>query len=95
MARGFKNKGGGIVFLLPPLLPGMERALATAPATAAYLTHTKLALQQWSQHENLTLIDAGKSEDFGCVATEFVDEHHALPECYAKIFVRFQSNLPK
>jgi len=95
LAHGFKNKGGRIVFLLPPLLPGMERALATAPATAAYLAHTKLVLQQWSQHENLTLIDAGKSEDFGCVATEFVDEHHALPECYTKVFARFQASLPK
>ena len=90
LAHGFSNKDGGIVFLLPPLLPGMERALAAAPATAAYLAHTKLVLQQWSQHENLTLIDAGKSEDFGCVATEFVDEHHALPECYTKVFARFQ-----
>jgi len=95
LAHGFKNKGGRIVFLLPPLLPGMERALATAPATAAYLAHTKLVLQQWSQHEKLTLIDAGKSEDFGCVATEFVDEHHALPECYTKVFARFQASLPK
>lgn len=92
LAHGFKNKGGGIVFLLPPLLPGMERALATAPATAAYLAHTKLVLQQWSQRENLTLLDAGKSEDFGCVATEFVDEHHALPECYTKVFARLQSS---
>lgn len=89
LAHGFRNKGGGVIFLLPPLLPGMERALAAAPATAAYLAHTKLVLQQWSQHENLTLIDAGRAEDSGCVATEFVDEHHALPECYTKVFARF------
>lgn len=95
LAHGFSNKGGGVIFLLPPLLPGMERTLAAAPATAAYLAHTKLVLQQWSQRENLTLVDAGKSEDFGCVATEFVDEHHALPECYAKVFARFQPALIK
>lgn len=94
LAHGFSNRGGKIIFLLPPLLPGMERALATAPATAPYLAHTKLALQQWSQRENLTLLDAGRAEDSGCVATEFVDEHHALPECYVKVFTRFQPNFP-
>lgn len=90
LAHGFSNKGGGVIFLLPPLLPGMEQALATAPATASHLAHTKLVLQRWSQRENLTLLDAGRSEDFGCVATEFVDEHHALPECYAKVFAHFR-----
>lgn len=90
LAHGFRNKGGGIVFLLPPLLPGMERALAASPTTAVYLLHTRQTLEQWAHRENLTMLDAGRTEDYGCVATEFVDEHHALPECYAKVFAHFQ-----
>ena len=34
-------------------------------------------------------LDAGQSERYGCIAAEFVDEHHALPACYARIFARF------
>jgi hypothetical protein len=37
----------------------------------------------------VAIIDAGRSERYGCEATDFVDEHHALPACYARVFARF------
>ncbi len=57
-----------------------------APHTAALLRHTKDALDRWARARNLVIIDAGQAERYGCAVPEFVDEHHALPQCYARIF---------
>ncbi len=89
LARGLKRAGGDVVLFLPPLLPGMERAFLTAAQTAEPLRHTKRVLGAWARDHDLIIIDAGQSERFGCTAEEFVDEHHALPQCYARIFTRF------
>jgi hypothetical protein len=78
-----------VVLFLPPLLPGMERALLAAAHTAAPLRRTRQTLDAWARDHDLIIIDAGQSERYGCVAEEFVDEHHALPQCYARIFTRF------
>ena len=89
LAREMTRAGGGIVLFLPPLLPGMERAFLAAAHTAAPLRRTKEVLGAWARDHDLVIIDAGQSERYGCVAEEFVDEHHALPQCYARIFTRF------
>ena len=89
LARDMKQAGGGLVLFLPPLLPGMERAFLGSPHTAAFVRRTKQMLDAWARAEDLIIIDAGQSERYGCAAHEFVDEHHALPECYARIFPRF------
>ena len=91
LEREMKRAGGGIVLFLPPLLPGMERAFLAAVHTAAPLWRTKQILRAWARDHDLAIIDAGQSERYGCVAEEFVDEHHALPQCYARVFKRFWS----
>ena len=88
-AQRFAAKGGRMIFLLPPLAPGMEKAFAQSPRWGACLGRSKAALAAWAQQNRVTLIDAGESERFGCVPGEFADEHHAYPECHAKLFARF------
>ena len=90
VARAMRERGGALVLLLPPLLPGMDRALQQAPATSAALARTRQVLGQWAVAERVVVVDAGASERFGCTAGEFVDEHHALPACYARVFARLQ-----
>src|SRR6185503_8084721 len=85
----FAAKGGRMIFLLPPLAPGMEKAFAQSPRWGACLGRSKAALAAWAQQNRVTLIDAGESERFGCVPGEFADEHHAYPACYAKLFAPF------
>ncbi|OGA39131.1 MAG: hypothetical protein A3G24_10055 [Betaproteobacteria bacterium RIFCSPLOWO2_12_FULL_62_13] len=89
LARRFAASGGRTVFFLPPLMPELERALLGSAHSGAALARTKDALAAWAQRERLIVLDAGASERFGCTAAEFIDPHHALPECYRKIFSRF------
>ncbi len=89
LARGLRQADGRLLLILPPLLPGMERAFMNSPHTAAPLALTKKTLAEWAKSADVVIIDAGQSERYGCTATEFVDEHHALPACYARIFTRF------
>ena len=89
LAREMKRAGGEAVLFLPPLLPGMERALLAAAHTAAPLKRTRQILEAWARDHDLVILDAGQSERYGCAAEEFVDEHHALPQCYARIFARY------
>lgn len=92
LAAGVQRAGGSVILFLPPLLPGMERAFLDATHTGGPLRHTKQALEAWARERNLIIIDAGQSERYGCLVEEFVDEHHALPQCYARIFGRFWSD---
>jgi hypothetical protein len=89
LARGMRARGGGVILFMPPLLPGLERALLNAPHTGTRLRQTKDALNGWARAQNLVIIDAGQAERYGCRVPEFVDEHHALPPCYARIFSRY------
>jgi hypothetical protein len=89
LARAQRTSGGQIVLIMPPLLPGMERAFAESPQLGPLLGKTKEALAGWARTADVAIIDAGRSERYGCEATDFVDEHHALPACYARVFARF------
>jgi len=82
-------RGGRLVLFAPPLIPGLERALGDSAHAGDSVKHTKAALDEWAKREGLIIIDAGASERFGCTATEFLDEHHAYPACYRKVFRRF------
>jgi hypothetical protein len=73
----------------------MEEALARAPHSGPSLHATKEALEAWSARERIVLLDAGRSERYGCIGTEFIDRHHALPGCYRKIFSRFFASRPQ
>ena len=74
-----------MVFLLPPIIPGMEQAMNEDPANQACLERTKSILSGWSRQHRITIIDAGASERYGCTAGDFLDEHHAYPECHRRV----------
>lgn len=80
---------GRVILFMPPLIPGMERRFLSLPGYSEDLRHTKAVLDDWARRENVVIIDAGESEKYGCTADEFVDQHHALYTCYAKIFAKF------
>jgi len=92
LAHQAEKRGGTAIFLLPPLLGGMEAEFLRHPRWSAYLAKTRQALSDWAIKENLVLLDAGQSEKFGCTADEFTDEHHATQSCYRKIFSAFWQN---
>jgi hypothetical protein len=58
------------------------------------LRRTKDELAGWAAGNRMTLLDAGASERFGCKAVEFIDAHHALSECYRKVFEHFAPLMP-
>ena len=89
LARQAENRGGKMLLILPPLLPGMEDAFLHHPQWSTLLSHSKDVLRTWATRRNIVIIDAGQSERLGCNASEFVDEHHALSTCYDKIFESF------
>ncbi len=86
LARRVEQRGGAVILFMPPLLTGMEQGFVQHPQYGAYLRRTKQALGDWAQRERLVIFDAGQSERFGCVAQEFIDQHHAVPSCYQKIW---------
>jgi hypothetical protein len=84
-AEELARHGGAMVFLLPPLIPGMEQAMLEDPASRRCLEHTKAVLDAWARRHQVAIIDAGASERYGCTAGDFLDEHHAFPECHRKV----------
>lgn len=92
LAHQAEQRGGAAIFIMPPLLSGMEAEFMRHPQWSAYLARTKQSLIDWAKQENLVFIDAGQSEKFGCTGDEFADEHHAIPSCYRKIFSAFWQN---
>ena len=89
-ALRFTAGGGNVVFMLTPLVPGMEQEMLKVDASRRCLEQTKSALDAWARAHGVTVIDAGASENFGCVASEFLDENHAWPDCHARILARYQ-----
>jgi hypothetical protein len=89
VAQRMTARGARMLVLLPPNVPGMELEMQKVAESAACLARTKAALAAWAVRHGVTVIDAGQSELYGCVAGEFLDEHHAYPECHAKIFARY------
>lgn len=83
--RLIKKTGGDMLFILPPLVPGLEQAMVADPENQACLLRTRQTLGTWAQHIGVTVLDAGSSERYGCTAGEFLDEHHAYPECYRRV----------
>ncbi len=89
LARAMRERGGGVILFMPPLLPGLERVLLDSPQTGVPLRRTREALDQWARAQNLVIIDGGQSERYACRVPEFVDEHHATAKCYARLFGRY------
>lgn len=84
-AQVLSQSGDSMLFILPPLVPGMEHEMTTDATNGKCLARTKQVLQTWAREINVTIIDAGRAERFGCRAEEFIDEHHAYPECYRRV----------
>ncbi|HXU93896.1 MAG TPA: hypothetical protein VFP33_09595 [Gallionella sp.] len=90
--RDIKAKGGTLILYMPPLMPGLEAALMKHPEYSTYLRRTKQDLDSWAAENDGIVVDLGKSEKFGCTSVEFLDEHHADPACYRKVFRDFWQN---
>lgn len=88
-------RGGQLILILPPLVPGMEQAFLRHPQLAPYLLQTKQILGDWSKSRQIALFDFGQSERFDCRADEFLDPHHATQSCYQKVFAAFWQNAKK
>ncbi len=87
--RRYAAKGGKMLFVLPPLVPGLETALLQQSHWKACLQRSKSILDAWGREHNVSIIDAGASERYGCQSTEFVDEHHAYPECNQRVLRQY------
>lgn len=90
--RTIAAKGGTLILYMPPLMPGLEAAFLKHPQFSAYLLRTKQELDAWAADNGGIVLDFGQSEKFGCTSAEFLDEHHADPACYRKIFRDFWQN---
>jgi len=84
--------GGKLILYMPPLMPGLEEALLKHPQFSTYLLRTKRELNSWAKENDAVVLDFGQSSKFGCTSGEFLDEHHADPACYNKIFRIFWQN---
>lgn len=73
-----------VLLFMPPLIPQLDARLESSAHSGARLRQTKAAFQRWTQQHQLQLFDGGPSERYGCLPTEFIDAHHALPVCYRK-----------
>lgn len=81
-----KQRHTQVILFMPPLLPGMEQEFMRHAQLAPYLDTTKHTLRAWAAEQHVFLFDAGQSERFACGSDEFLDEHHAVASCYAKVF---------
>lgn len=89
VADRFQARGGRVVFYVPPMIPGMELEMLKVPRWRECLQRTKVILDRWARTHSVTVIDAGRSELYSCQSLEFSDEHHAYPECNAKVLRRY------
>ena len=85
-------KAREIIFILPPLMPGVELAILQREDVGPYLRALKDEIKKWQGQNELSIIDAGASEKYGCSYDEFLDAHHAYRSCYRKIFGPFSSS---
>jgi len=81
--QNLKEKGGKLIILIPPLLPEVTTTLEHI-AKQSY-TKKLHKLLSFTKDNNITILNASKSEEFGCTYNDFLDTHHAFPSCYKKI----------
>jgi hypothetical protein len=84
ISQNLNRKGGKLIILIPPLIPN---AITTMEKVAKETYTAKLhKLLSFAKKNNIDVLNASKSEEFGCVYSDFLDSHHAFPSCYKKIF---------
>ena len=84
-----RKNGGQLILLMPPLSPGLEKAFLQHPQYSSYLQRTKQDFAVWSKINQVAILDFGQGERYGCAVNEFLDQHHATPSCYRKVFDLF------
>jgi len=81
--KNLKHKGGKLIIQIPPLIPN---ATTTIEHRSKQRYEEKMQrLVTFAKENNITVLDASKSETFGCTYSDFLDAHHAFPSCYQKI----------
>ncbi|MDP1673494.1 MAG: SGNH/GDSL hydrolase family protein [Burkholderiales bacterium] len=88
MAALARSRGVQILLFMPPLIPQLDARLEASAHSGARLRQTKAVFRQWAQQQQVPFIDGGPSERYGCLPTEFIDAHHALPDCYRKFMTQ-------
>lgn len=88
VSADLKARDGRLILVLPPLVPGLEKALLAMPEAGAALRRLKADLHAWARAADAVIVDAAAAEDYGCPVNEFVDAHHGLPDCYRRVFAR-------
>lgn len=84
-----RSRGVQVLLFMPPLIPELDARLQASAHSGDRLRQTKAVLRRWAQQQQLQLFDGGPSERYGCLPTEFIDAHHALPDCYRKFMKQF------
>ncbi|MBX3650325.1 MAG: hypothetical protein KF771_02980 [Burkholderiales bacterium] len=87
-----RSRGVQVLLFMPPLMPGLDARLEASAHSGVQLRQTKTMLRQWAQQHQVPLFDGGPSERYGCLPTEFIDAHHALPDCYRKFMKQVFAN---
>ena len=85
------SRSGGLILIAPPLMPNAENIILKS-AAGGHLESYKKEINRWASLNKIKFIDAGRSEEYGCVPEEFYDAHHALGQCYSKVFDKFFKN---
>lgn len=94
VAKILHGRSGGIVAILPPLVPGLEKRLAQREIVGPNLRRAKAILDTWGRATGTTVIDASASERFGCRTGDFYDSHHSAERCAAMILARYRRDDP-
>lgn len=81
-----RARGGSLVLLVPPLVPGYHREIARDPALGAALGALEGQLAALGRETGMRVLAASASEDFGCTAADFVDLYHITGPGYVRIF---------
>jgi len=69
----------------------MQEIFLASPQLGPKLRETLAILDDWARRDGVVIVDMGPSERYGCLAQEFLDEHHAYPGCFARILERFRA----
>ncbi len=84
--QDFRRRGGQVVFLFPPVFPGLEASLSRLPNVGpSYVPAKNKFIEALEAIPGVTVVDAIASEKFNCTPEMFLDSTHALSQCFALI----------
>ena len=83
IVQNIKTTGRTCIFLIPPLMPSLEKQLLKS-SQHSKIVRLKKELHDWAIENKITIIDAAAAEEYHCSNDEFLDEHHAFSSCYKR-----------